>query len=125
MVNIFGGIMRCDVIAEGIINATSQLNLRVPVVVRLAGSCKFVLFSAPFSFRQFLPVGTRVEEAKILIAKSKLDILSSEDLDDAAQRAVECAKMVKVARGLGLFVTFKEIKTELEFDQPNVTPNLH
>ena len=66
-----------------------------------------------------------MEEAKALISKSQLDILSSEDLDDAAQRAVECAKMVKVARGLGLFVTFKEIKTELEFDQPNITPNLH
>ena len=41
LVNIFGGIMRCDVIAEGIINATSQLDLRVPVVVRLAGLLHF------------------------------------------------------------------------------------
>jgi len=102
LVNIFGGIMRCDVIAEGIINATAQLELRVPVVVRLAG--------------------TRVEEAKKLISHSKLDILTSEDLDDAALRAVECAKIVKTARGMGLLVAFKEIKSLVNEDEKQVLP---
>ena len=65
-----------------------------------------------------------MEEAKKLIAHSKLDILTSENLDDAAQRAVECAKMVKLARKLGLLITFKEIKAQLQ-DGPDITPNLH
>jgi succinyl-CoA synthetase beta subunit len=55
--------------------------------------------------------GTRVEEAKKMIAASGMDILTSENLDDAAQRAVDCSKMVKMARSLGLYVTFKEMKS--------------
>jgi len=104
LVNIFGGIMRCDVIAEGIINAAKHLDLRVPVVVRLAG--------------------TRVEEAKALISQSRLDILTSENLDDAAMRAVECAKIVKTARNLGLLVTFKEIKSIVQ-DNTQITPKIN
>ena len=73
---------------------------------------------------QLLCEGTRVEEAKKLIASSKLDILTSENLDDAAQRAVVCSNIVKQARNLGLYVTFKEIKAQL-IDDRAVTPNLH
>lgn len=69
-------------------------------------------------------IGTRVEEAKKLIAQSKLDILTSENLDDAAQRAVECAKIIKAARALGLFVTFKEIKTEMIDNTKEITPKI-
>jgi len=69
LVNIFGGIMRCDVIAQGIIEAAKKINLKVPVVVRLAG--------------------TNVELGKELLAKSGLKIISAEDLDDAAKKSVQ------------------------------------
>lgn len=65
MVNIFGGIMRCDVIAQGIIQAVSTLHLNIPIVVRLQG--------------------TKVEDAKALIAASGLRILACDDLDEAAK----------------------------------------
>lgn len=64
LVNIFGGIMRCDVIAQGIITAAAELHIRVPIVVRLQG--------------------TRVDDAKALIASSPLKILACDDLDEAA-----------------------------------------
>ena len=63
--NIFGGIMRCDVIAQGIIEAAKSLKLNVPIVVRLQG--------------------TRVDDAKALIANSKLKIMSCDNLDEAAK----------------------------------------
>jgi succinyl-CoA synthetase beta subunit len=64
-VNIFGGIMRCDVIAQGIIEAAKSLKLTVPIVVRLQG--------------------TNVDEAKVLIATSKLKIIACDNLDEAAR----------------------------------------
>jgi succinyl-CoA synthetase beta subunit len=70
LVNIFGGIMKCDVIAEGIIAAAKAIELRVPVVVRLEG--------------------TNVERGRELLASSGLDLISAEGLADAAQKAVEC-----------------------------------
>ncbi len=73
LVNIFGGIMRCDVIAEGVVAAVKEVGLKVPLVVRLEG--------------------TNVELGKEIIAKSKLNVLSADDLDDAAQ------KIVKAVRG--------------------------
>merc|ERR1719228_1204429 len=72
MVNIFGGIMRCDVIAEGIIAAARELNLATPIVVRLQG--------------------TKVDEAKVLIASSGMKILPVSDLDEAARLAVKLSK---------------------------------
>jgi len=72
LVNIFGGIMRCDVIAEGIIEAAKTINLKVPLVVRLAG--------------------TNVELGKELLAKSGLAIIPASDLDDAAQKVVQKIK---------------------------------
>ena len=73
LVNIFGGIMRCDVIAEGVVEAAKEVGLKVPLVVRLEG--------------------TRVEEGKAILSKSALNLIPANDLDDAAQ------KIVKAVRG--------------------------
>ena len=69
LVNIFGGIMRCDVIAEGIITAVKEVGLSVPLVVRLEG--------------------TKVAEGKKIIEESGLNVISADDLDDAAQKIVK------------------------------------
>ncbi|ODT66926.1 MAG: succinate--CoA ligase subunit beta [Pelagibacterium sp. SCN 63-23] len=75
LVNIFGGIMRCDVIAEGVIAAVKEVGLQVPLVVRLEG--------------------TNVKEGKAILDNSGLDVISADDLDDAAQKIV--AAVGKVA----------------------------
>jgi succinyl-CoA synthetase beta subunit len=72
LVNIFGGIMRCDVIAEGVVTAVKEVGLRVPLVVRLEV--------------------TNVEKGKEIIAKSNLNVTSADDLDDAAQKIVKAVK---------------------------------
>jgi succinyl-CoA synthetase beta subunit len=72
LVNIFGGIMRCDTIAEGIIEAARETKLAVPLVVRLEG--------------------TNVERGKELLGKSGLAIIPADDLDDAAQKIVKAVK---------------------------------
>jgi succinyl-CoA synthetase beta subunit len=72
LVNIFGGIMRCDVIAEGVVTAVKEVGLRVPLVVRLEG--------------------TNVEKGKEIIATSNLNVTSADDLDDAAQKIVKAVK---------------------------------
>ncbi len=69
LINIFGGIMRCDVLAQGVIEAAKQVNLSVPLVVRLAG--------------------TNFKEGKEILDKSNLKILSASDLNDAAKKIVE------------------------------------
>jgi succinyl-CoA synthetase beta subunit len=69
LVNIFGGIMRCDVIAEGIVAAVKEVGLKVPLVVRLEG--------------------TNVDLGKSIIADSGLNVVSADDLDDAAQKIVK------------------------------------
>ncbi|PYI76355.1 MAG: ADP-forming succinate--CoA ligase subunit beta [Verrucomicrobia bacterium] len=74
LVNIFGGIMKCDVIAQGIINAAKAIKLSVPVVVRLEG--------------------TNVERAKQLLKESGLALITAGDLADAAQKAVAAAAAV-------------------------------
>ena len=71
LVNIFGGIMKCDVIAQGIINAAQTVKLSVPLVVRLEG--------------------TNVDAGKKLIAESGLSVITADDLGDAAQKAVKAA----------------------------------
>jgi succinyl-CoA synthetase beta subunit len=68
LINIFGGIMRCDIIAEGVIAAVKEVGLKVPLVVRLEG--------------------TNVELGKEIIGKSGLNVISADDLDDAAQKIV-------------------------------------
>ena len=72
LVNIFGGIMKCDVIAEGVIAAVKEVGLQVPLVVRLEG--------------------TNVELGKEIIAKSGLNVIPADDLDDAAQKIVAAVK---------------------------------
>jgi succinyl-CoA synthetase beta subunit len=72
LVNIFGGIMRCDVIAEGVIAAVREVGLQVPLVVRLEG--------------------TRVEEGKKIIADSGLNVIAADDLDDAARKIVKAVE---------------------------------
>ena len=72
LINIFGGIMRCDVLAQGVVDAANQLNLSVPLVVRLAG--------------------TNFKEGKDILEKSNLKILSASDLNDAAKKIVEAIK---------------------------------
>jgi succinyl-CoA synthetase beta subunit len=71
LVNIFGGIMRCDIIAEGLITATRDLHLSVPLVVRLEG--------------------TNAEQGKQLLAQSGLRIIAADDMADAAKKAVAAA----------------------------------
>ncbi|XP_026323443.1 succinate--CoA ligase [ADP-forming] subunit beta, mitochondrial isoform X2 [Hyposmocoma kahamanoa] len=86
MVNIFGGIMRCDVIAEGIINAAKNLNIQIPVIVRLQG--------------------TKVDEARKLIAESGLRIVPRDDLDEAAALVVQLSEIVALAKKAGVEVQF-------------------
>lgn len=69
LVNIFGGIMRCDVIASGIVNAAREVDLKVPLVVRLEG--------------------TNVDEGKRILSSSNVSIITASDLDDAAVKAVQ------------------------------------
>lgn len=75
LVNIFGGIMPCDRIARGIVNAVNNLGLKVPLVVRLEG--------------------TNVEEGKAVIAASGLNLISADDLEDAARKAADTVASVK------------------------------
>jgi succinyl-CoA synthetase beta subunit len=72
LINIFGGIMKCDVIARGVVAAVKSVGLKVPLVVRLEG--------------------TNVEEGKAIIRDSGLNVLPADDLDDAAQKIVQAVK---------------------------------
>jgi len=72
LVNIFGGIMRCDVIAEGVIAAVKEVGLKVPLVVRLEG--------------------TNVEKGKEIISTSGLDVIAADDLKDGAEKIVKAVK---------------------------------
>jgi succinyl-CoA synthetase beta subunit len=72
LVNIFGGIMKCDVIAEGVVAAAREVKLNVPLVVRLEG--------------------TNVDLGKKILAESGLPIISANDMADAAQKVVAAAK---------------------------------
>ncbi|KAI6915909.1 Succinate--CoA ligase, partial [Hortaea werneckii] len=79
-VNIFGGIVRCDDIAKGLVNVVDQMNLRLPVVARLQG--------------------TNVEAAQKVINDSGLKIFSIDDLQSAAEKSVQFSKVVKMARDI-------------------------
>ena len=72
LINIFGGIMRCDVLAQGVVSAAKETNLSVPLVVRLAG--------------------TNVESGKEILKKSNLKIISANNLADAAKKIIEVTK---------------------------------
>ncbi|NXQ25938.1 SUCB1 ligase, partial [Alaudala cheleensis] len=87
LVNIFGGIMRCDVIAQGIVMAVKDLELKIPIVVRLQG--------------------TRVDDAKALITASGLKILACDDLDEAAKMVVKLSEIVNLAKQAQVDVKFQ------------------
>ena len=72
LINIFGGIMRCDVLAQGVVDAAKEINISVPLVVRLAG--------------------TNLKEGKEILDNSGLKLISAEDLDDAAKKIVGAIK---------------------------------
>ena len=72
LINIFGGIMQCDVLAQGVVEAAKEINIKVPLVVRLAG--------------------TNFEKGKEILDKSGLEILSASDLNDAAKKIVNAIK---------------------------------
>ncbi|KAK7980692.1 hypothetical protein PG990_003546 [Apiospora arundinis] len=85
-VNIFGGIVRCDAIAHGLINTVKTLDLKIPIIARLQG--------------------TNVEQAHKLIEESGMKIFSIDDLQSAAERAVQLSKVVKMARDIDVGVEF-------------------
>ncbi|KAI9875422.1 MAG: Succinate--CoA ligase [ADP-forming] subunit beta, mitochondrial [Pleopsidium flavum] len=85
-VNIFGGIVRCDAIAKGLISVVESMNLRTPIVARLQG--------------------TNMEQANKLINESDLKIFSIEDLQSAAEKSVQFSKVVKMARDIDVGVEF-------------------
>ena len=72
LINIFGGIMRCDVLAQGVVDAAKEININVPLVVRLAG--------------------TNFKKGKEILDNSGLKLISAENLDDAAKKIVEAIK---------------------------------
>jgi succinyl-CoA synthetase beta subunit len=72
LINIFGGIMRCDILAQGVVEAAKEININVPLVVRLAG--------------------TNFKEGKEILDNSGLKLISAENLDDAAKKIVEAIK---------------------------------
>ncbi len=72
LINIFGGIMRCDVLAQGVVDAAKEININVPLVVRLAG--------------------TNFKKGKEILDNSELKIISAENLDDAAKKIVEAIR---------------------------------
>jgi succinyl-CoA synthetase beta subunit len=72
LVNIFGGIMKCDIIAAGVVAAVKEVGLQVPLVVRLEG--------------------TNVELGKTILSQSGLNVIAADDLDDAAQKIVKAVK---------------------------------
>ena len=72
LINIFGGIMRCDILAQGVVDAAKEINISVPLVVRLAG--------------------TNFKEGKEILDNSGLEIISANDLSDAAKKIVEAIK---------------------------------
>jgi succinyl-CoA synthetase beta subunit len=86
LVNIFGGIMRCDVIAAGIINAVKEIGLGKPIIIRLQG--------------------TNVKEAKEMIAECGIKMIVAEDLEDAAEKAVGVAEIVSQASNIKIGVEF-------------------
>lgn len=87
LVNIFGGIMRCDIIAQGIVAAAAELDMKIPIVVRLQG--------------------TRVEDAKAIIASSTMKILACDNLDEAARMVVKLSTIVDLAREASVDVKFE------------------
>jgi len=108
LINIFGGIMKCDVIAQGTVDAVKEVGLEVPLVVRLEG--------------------TNVEAGKKIINESGLNVIAADDLDDAAQKIVAAVgktnysksqlsrmleiDVVKLANSMGIDASVDDLKSE-------------
>ena len=133
LVNIFGGIMRCDVIAQGIVNAAREVALKKPIVVRLKGAvcsapaCRRGVGGGLWPVRLHVAAvslvvrvgslraaawcaavpGTNVKEAKALIEGSGYRMIMSDDLEDAAAKAVKIADIVRQANEISVGVTFE------------------
>ena len=110
LVNIFGGIMKCDVIAEGIVSACKELTLDIPLVVRLEG--------------------TNVEKGKQIMKDSGLNIISADDLDDAAQKAVVAvginSEMADLREQVGNLEAIKDLATkQIDFVLPQIEVKQH
>jgi succinyl-CoA synthetase beta subunit len=108
LVNIFGGIMRCDVIALGIINAAKNIGMKKPIIIRLKGGI-FFLPNIVIKIQVILLIyspGTNVEEAKKLIASCGFRFIVTDDLEDAASKAVNIANIVSQAEDVKLNVEF-------------------
>ena len=71
LINVFGGILRCDILAQGVVQAANKLKLSVPVVIRMEG--------------------TNVEEGRKILAESGLDLINAKDLADAAEKVAKIA----------------------------------
>lgn len=84
-INILGGIMRCDIIAKGIINATKQIQFNKPIIIRLEG--------------------TNQKEAERLIKESNVKLILCQDMDKAAQKSVSVAKIIELAEAAGISVS--------------------
>lgn len=87
LINIFGGIMRCDLVALGIIHAAKQTKLRIPLVVRLQG--------------------TNYKEAKQILEGNEMKVIIADDLEEAAQKAVKMASIMEMAKNIDVKVTFE------------------
>lgn len=87
LINIFGGIMRCDLVALGIIHAAKQTKLRVPLIVRLQG--------------------TNYKEAKQILEGNEMKVIIADDLEEAAEKAVKMATIMEMAKNIDVKVTFE------------------
>lgn len=88
LVNIFGGIMKCDVIAQGITSAVSKMDIDIPIIVRL--------------------LGTNMKEAKEIISKSKMRVFACDDLEEASRKAVLLSKIMELAKAADVQISFAQ-----------------
>lgn len=88
LVNIFGGIMKCDVIAQGITSAVSKMDIDIPIIVRL--------------------LGTNMREAKEIISKSKMRVFACDDLEEASRKAVLLSKIMELAKAADVQITLAQ-----------------
>lgn len=101
-VNIHGGIMRCDIIVEGLLQAIKELNIKIPIVVRLQGN--------------------KQAEAKKMILDAKTNVITRDDFTEAAEMAVRCSNIISIAHGGDLEAALT-MKTKSTMSSPCPPPN--
>jgi succinyl-CoA synthetase beta subunit len=92
LVNIFGGIMKCDTIASGIVEAAKQVQLTIPLVVRLEGDRPYLSLRGVVMRVGLGSAGTNVAEGKKILESSGIKLTTADNLDDAAKKAVKQIK---------------------------------